>query len=131
MSMYRIGVTDLVRSLITLSISFDFASAGHWDQYGWAVRLCSGTRLFRVRSLVFKSHLKERQKRPKETKRKRTRAKQLPGNEPCRQKGSHGRLPHDTRQDFFGILNMLLSFTAGVFMFKVTASGRLQDMPSD
>lgn len=36
-----------------------------------------------------------------------------------------------TRQDFFGILNMLLSFTAGVFMFKVTASGRLQDMPSD
>lgn len=29
-----------------------------------------------------------------------------------------------TRQDFFGILNMLLSFTAGVFMFKVAASAK-------
>lgn len=29
-----------------------------------------------------------------------------------------------TRQDIFGILNMLLSFTAGVFMFKVAASAK-------
>ena len=32
-----------------------------------------------------------------------------------------------TRQDFFGILNMLLSFTAGVYMFKVAASVKTRE----
>ena len=74
---------------------------------------------------MFKSHLKERQKRHKETKERELEQKKCLEMNPAVKKGSHGRLPwhHHTRQDFFGILNMLLSFTAGVFMFKVTASG--------